>query len=124
MSPLSRYVATPPDAVREASSPSEKIYSFLLKDLAEASANNFNYGQAIARPPAKWVNGKGSCWEEKSIHEATRRGSRIKDQRSKMEDRIFSAQGGPLSSVLRIRSSPGGFVGASSINSPSTGAIS
>src|SRR5262245_61783814 len=84
ISPLSRHVATPPNAVREAAKPSEKIYSFLLKDLAEASANNYNYGQAIAGPPAKWVNGKSSCWEEKSIHEATRIGSRIKDRRWKI----------------------------------------
>jgi hypothetical protein len=36
MSPLSRHVATPPKAVREAAKPSEKIYSFLLKGLARA----------------------------------------------------------------------------------------
>jgi len=48
MSSLSRYVATLPEAVKEAAEPSEKIYSFLLKDLAKASANNHSHGQAIA----------------------------------------------------------------------------
>jgi len=77
ISPFSRHVATPPDEFGRVATPSEKIYSFFLSDLAKASADNYNYGQPIACPPAKWVNGKGSCWEEKSIHEATRRGKRV-----------------------------------------------
>jgi len=84
ISPFSRHVATPSDEFGGAATPSEKIYSFFLRDLAKASADKNNYGQTIACPPGRWVNGIGSCWEEKSIHEATRRGSGIKDGRWKI----------------------------------------
>jgi hypothetical protein len=86
-----------------------------LKDLAEASADNHKYGQAIARPPARRVNGKSSCWEEKSIHEATRKGLGIEGRRWK--DRIRSVQGCPLSSILHARSFSKAFVDESSIHS-------
>src|SRR5262245_45246911 len=91
MSPISRHIATPPDEFGGAATPSEKIYSFFIRDLAKASADNRNYGQAIACPPARWVNGRGSCWEEKSIHEATRRGSRVEGRRSRIADEALKA---------------------------------
>lgn len=84
ISPLSRYVAMPPDAVWEASTPSEKIYSFLLNDLAEASANNYSLGQTIATQAPDGLKARGSCWEEKSIYEATRRGFKIEGRRFKI----------------------------------------
>jgi hypothetical protein len=59
-------------AVREAAELSEKIYSFLLKDLAKASADNRSHGHSIAYQAADGLQARGSCWEEKSIHEATR----------------------------------------------------
>jgi hypothetical protein len=81
MSSLSRYVATPPDAVREVARPSEKIYSFLLKDLARASANNYGHGQAIASQAPDGLKAKalaGKKNQSTKPHE--------KDWGSKVED--------------------------------------
>lgn len=74
----------PPDAVREAARPSEKIYSFLLNDLAKASASNYSHGQAIASQAPDGLKAEGACWEEKSIHEAIQRGLRIEGRRLKI----------------------------------------
>ncbi|HEV2669398.1 MAG TPA: hypothetical protein VG324_31055, partial [Blastocatellia bacterium] len=62
--------------VGEASTLSEKIYSFFLKDLAKASADNHDNGQAIAHRTPDGLQAKGICWEETSIHEVRRRGLR------------------------------------------------
>jgi hypothetical protein len=72
ISPLSRYAARPLDVSREAATPSENIYSFPLNELAEVSADNHSHGQAIACQAPDGLKARGSCWEEKSIHEATR----------------------------------------------------
>jgi hypothetical protein len=47
-----------------------------LKELAKASASKYSRGRAIASQAPDWLMAKGSCWEEKSIHEAIRRGLR------------------------------------------------
>jgi len=74
---FSRYVVKPPNAGSEATSLSEKIYSFFLKGLAKASVDNHNHGQAIALQAPDGLQAEGFCWEEKSIHEVTRRGLRV-----------------------------------------------
>ena len=84
----------------KAATPSEKFYSFFLKDLAKVSADNHNHGQAIARQAPDGLKATGSCWEEKSIHEATRRGLRIDGRRWK----IASVRLG-RPSILDLRSS-------------------
>jgi len=98
ISSLSRYVATPPDVVLGASTPSEKIYSFLLNDLAKASANNYSHGQTIASQAPDGLTAEGSCWEEKSIHEAIPR-------RLKIEGRRWKIAPVPHEASLYLRSS-------------------
>jgi uncharacterized protein HemX len=53
--------------------------------LAKASADNHNYGQAIACPPARWVNWAlaGKKNQSTTPHEEDR-GSKIKDRRWKI----------------------------------------
>src|SRR5262245_21891723 len=84
MSPLSRNVAIPQESSREAASPSEKINSFFFNELAEASGDNHSHGQAIACMAPDGLLAGSSCWEEKSIHEAARRGLSIEDRRLKI----------------------------------------
>jgi hypothetical protein len=55
-----------------------------LKDLAEASADNRIHGHSIAYQAPDGLQARGSCWEEKSIHEAIRRGLRIEGRRLKI----------------------------------------
>ncbi len=69
-----RYVAMPQDAGRRAPSPSEKIYAFFLRDLADSVERNCTHGQAIACHSSDGLQSEGFCWEEKSIHEITRSG--------------------------------------------------
>jgi hypothetical protein len=57
ISPLSRYVATPPDAGGKAASPLEKIYSFFVKDLAEASARKRHSRPGNCLLLIRWVTG-------------------------------------------------------------------
>jgi hypothetical protein len=88
--------------------------------LAKASADNHNYGRAIACPPARWVKGKSSCWEEKSIHEATRKGLGIEGRRWKIVSVALKASL-YLPSILHPRSSSWAFVDESSIHSQQQG---
>jgi hypothetical protein len=55
--PLSRYVATPPDAGGKVASPLEKIYSFFVKDLAEASARKRHSRPGNCLLLIRWVTG-------------------------------------------------------------------
>jgi hypothetical protein len=111
MSSLSRYVATPPGTVRRAAKPSEKIYSFLLKDLAEASADKRSHGQLIAYSGARWVTGYKLLLGRKINPRSHTK--RVEDRGSKIEDNLVTARGGPLSSIIRRRSSSGAFVDVS-----------
>jgi hypothetical protein len=95
MSSLSRYVATPPDAVREAAKPSEKIYSFLLKDLAKASANKNGHGQAIASQTIYGLMATGHLLGRKINPRSHTK--RIEDRGSKMEDCARTTRGDLLS---------------------------
>jgi len=103
---------------------SEKIYSFFLKGLAKAAADNYNHGQAIAHQAPDGLQAKGYCWEEKSIREGSRRGSRIESRRWK----IAFVEGEAILylpfSIPHPRSSSGAFVDESSIHSQFKGAIS
>src|SRR5262249_30317460 len=83
---------------------------FFLEGFSRSSG-----GEPQSRPGnclsgARWVKGNSSCWEEKSIHEATRRGLRIEGRRL----RIASV---PRKATLDPRSSSGAFVDESSIHS-------
>jgi hypothetical protein len=98
ISPLSRYVAIPQEASSGAASPSEKIYSFFFNELAEASADNYSHGQTIAYRGARWVKGEELLLGRK-INPRSRT-KRIENRGSKIEDRMRSAQGDPLSSTL------------------------
>jgi hypothetical protein len=75
-----------------------------LKDLAEASADNRSHGHSIAYQAPDGLQAKGSCWEEKSIHEATRSLTKWrKEKKSAVND------------ITRVASSD--FVDESSIHS-------
>jgi hypothetical protein len=85
--------------------PSEKIYSFRLNDLAKASADKYSHGQAIAYSGARWVTGYKELLGRKINPQSHTK--RIEDRESKIEVRLATAQGDPLSSILRRRSSSG-----------------
>jgi hypothetical protein len=58
ISPLSRYVAMSPDAGGKAASPLEKIYSFFVRDLAEASARKRQSRPGNCLLLIRWVTGR------------------------------------------------------------------